>query len=34
MTLFGRGAPAGPVFQQCLCRLFEGEGDPRTLALL
>jgi uncharacterized protein (DUF1810 family) len=34
MTLFGRAAPTEPVFQQCLCRFFEGEGDPRTLALL
>ena len=34
MTLFARAAPDEPVFTAVLDRFFDGEPDPRTLALL
>jgi uncharacterized protein (DUF1810 family) len=34
MTLFARAAPDTPVFGEVLDRFFDGEPDPRTLALL
>jgi uncharacterized protein (DUF1810 family) len=34
MTLFARAAPDEPVFPAVLDRYFDGEPDPRTLALL
>jgi uncharacterized protein (DUF1810 family) len=32
-TLFAQISPSGSVFHQLLDRFFDGEGDPRTLAL-
>ena len=34
MTLFSRAAPDEPVFAACLQAHFDGQPDPRTLALL
>jgi uncharacterized protein (DUF1810 family) len=34
MTLFGRADPTEPAFRTALERYFEGEEDPRTVALL
>ncbi|MEP7241205.1 MAG: DUF1810 domain-containing protein [Devosia sp.] len=34
MTLFGRAAPAEPLFGQALGKYFAGAEDPATLALL
>jgi len=34
MTLFARAAPDEPIFAGCLRRLFGGEADAQTLALL
>jgi len=33
-TLFARVAPSGSVFEQLLEKYFDGQPDPRTLALL
>ncbi len=34
MTLFTRAAPQEKLFSTALARFFDGEGDPKTLALL
>jgi uncharacterized protein (DUF1810 family) len=33
VTLFALAAPDEPLFRQCLDRFYDGEPDPRTLAL-
>lgn len=34
MTLFARAAPQEELFSRALARFFDGEADPKTLALL
>ncbi|MGZ8295499.1 MAG: DUF1810 domain-containing protein [Telluria sp.] len=34
MTLFAQAGKSDTVFQECLCKFFDGEPDPQTLALL